>query len=64
MGRFARPEAIAAGVAPLASDDASYMTGSILALDGGATAHTGQPDRPRIPGPDPVSRIPPPVSNE
>ena len=36
-----------AGVAAfLASDDAAYMTGSIVAADGGITAHTGQPNAP------------------
>lgn len=44
MGRPAQPEEMAAVAAFLASDDASYMTGSIVAADGGITAHTGQPN--------------------
>jgi len=44
MHRAARPEEMAAVAAFLASDDASYMTGSIVAADGGVTAHTGQPN--------------------
>jgi len=35
MGRFGRPEEIAAGVAYLASDDASFVTGTELYIDGG-----------------------------
>ncbi|MCB2073434.1 MAG: SDR family oxidoreductase [Novosphingobium sp.] len=44
LHRPARPEEMANVVAFLASDDASYMTGSIVTADGGLTAHTGQPN--------------------
>jgi meso-butanediol dehydrogenase/(S,S)-butanediol dehydrogenase/diacetyl reductase len=44
MGRPAQPEEMAEVVAFLASDAASFVTGSIIVADGGTTAHTGQPE--------------------
>ncbi len=38
MGRLGRPEEIAAAIAYLASDDASFVTGSELVVDGGYLA--------------------------
>jgi NAD(P)-dependent dehydrogenase (short-subunit alcohol dehydrogenase family) len=38
MGRLGRPEEIAAGVAYLVSDDASFVTGLELYIDGGYIA--------------------------
>ena len=40
MGRYGRPEELAGAVAYLASDDASYVTGSTLTVDGGFS-HAG-----------------------
>ena len=38
MGRMGTPEEVAAGVLFLASDESSFVTGAVLAIDGGFTA--------------------------
>lgn len=47
-GRVGTPEEVAAVVAFLASDDASYVSGAMIPVDGALTAHTGQPNFSRI----------------
>lgn len=47
-GRQGTPAEIAAAVAFLASDDASFVNGHNLVVDGGLTAWTGEPDVPAI----------------
>jgi meso-butanediol dehydrogenase/(S,S)-butanediol dehydrogenase/diacetyl reductase len=48
MGRVGEAEEVADVVAFLASEDARYVNGVALAVDGGLTAHTGQPNFLRV----------------
>ena len=48
MQRAGKPEEVARLVRFLASDDASYITGAIIPVDGGVTAWSGQPNITRI----------------
>ncbi|MBV9458947.1 MAG: SDR family oxidoreductase [Bradyrhizobium sp.] len=43
LGRVCEPREIASVIAFLASDDASFMTGANVAVDGGVSASNGQP---------------------
>ena len=46
-GRLGRPEEVAKGVAFILSDDAEYMTGSTVAIDGGVSLPGGRTARGR-----------------
>ncbi len=46
MGRVARPDDIVGVVAFLASDEARYLNGVHIPVDGGLTASNGQPSLP------------------
>jgi NAD(P)-dependent dehydrogenase (short-subunit alcohol dehydrogenase family) len=41
MGRIGQPEEVAAAIVFLASDDASFVTGTLLRVDGGLVVKAG-----------------------
>ena len=50
MGRAAEPDEIAAVIAFLASEDACFVNGAIMPVDGGVTASNGQPNFTKLMG--------------
>jgi NAD(P)-dependent dehydrogenase (short-subunit alcohol dehydrogenase family) len=57
VGRFAKPEEIAALALFLASDESAFVSGSLYAIDGGA-ANKRYPDLPGA-----FARLPPELSD-
>lgn len=47
LGRWGKPDDIAGGILFLASEDASYMTGAELLMDGGVSAGSVRPKNPK-----------------